>query len=293
MNRIPLCAAALFFTLPASRAQTPYVYYEARHTHSIGLTPDGTRLLVLNSPDARLSVFDVSNPANPAPVPVAEIPVGMEPVSLKARTNDEVRAVNELSDSVSAVSLSGRKVLATLRAGDEPADVVFAGGKAFVSCARSNNIRVFDAATRAELAVLDPYGLDPRALTVNAAAARLILHALLRLQNGQAPHPRDHVRVFGALKKRLHDPAVFRVVRRIGFHRQLPHRAHLLLRRNGHAKRRIRAESFPVPRRPPHIFMAQDHRHVLALKRTHEHTGFGARLTEGIGDFIHRVWCRH
>ncbi len=173
MNHIPLCAAALIFTLPASRAQTPYVHYEARHTHSIGLTPDGSRLLVLNSPDARLSVFDVSNPANPAPVLVAEIPVGMEPVSLKARTNDEVRAVNELSDSVSAVSLSGRKVLATLRAGDEPADVVFAGGKAFVSCARSNNIRVFDAATRAELAVLDPYGLYPRALTVNAAGTRV------------------------------------------------------------------------------------------------------------------------
>src|SRR6185295_6965617 len=116
-----------------------------------GLSPDGTRLFVLNTPDARMSVFDVSNPANPAPVLIAEIPVGMEPVSLRARTNDEVWVVNELSDSVSIVSVSGQKTLATLRTVDEPADVVFAQGRAFVSCARKNIVRVFDAITHEEV----------------------------------------------------------------------------------------------------------------------------------------------
>src|SRR5262245_29973367 len=94
-----LCLATAF----CASAQS-YVHFEARHVHPIGLSPDGTKLFVLNSPDARLSVFDVSNAANPAPVLIAEIPVGLEPVSLRARTNDEVWVVNELSDSVSIVS---------------------------------------------------------------------------------------------------------------------------------------------------------------------------------------------
>ncbi|HWB07367.1 MAG TPA: beta-propeller fold lactonase family protein [Verrucomicrobiales bacterium] len=160
-----------------------YVHFEARHTHPIGLSPDGTRLFVLNSPDARLSVFDVSNAANPAPVLIAEIPVGMEPVSLRARTDDEVWVVNELSDSVSVVSVSGQKTIATLRAPDEPADVVFAQDRAFVSCARSNSVRVFDTVTREGLADLPVGGLYPRALAVNAAGTR-VYGAFLLSGNG-------------------------------------------------------------------------------------------------------------
>ena len=138
---------------------------------------------MLNSPDARLSVFDVSNAANPSPVLIAEIPVGMEPVSVRARTNDEVWVVNELSDSVSIVSVSGRKTVATLRASDEPADVVFAQGRAFVSCARNNIVRVFDATTREELADILTGGLYPRALAVNAAGTR-VYGAFLLSGNG-------------------------------------------------------------------------------------------------------------
>ena len=132
-----------------SQAQSAYAHFEGRQTHPIALTPDGTRLLALNTPDARLSVFDVSNPANPEPVLLAEIPVGLEPVSLRARTDDEVWVVNEMSDSVSIVSLNRGVVIETLRCPDEPADVVFAQGRAFVSCARNNLVRVFDVASRA------------------------------------------------------------------------------------------------------------------------------------------------
>jgi DNA-binding beta-propeller fold protein YncE len=46
--------------------------------------------------------------------------------------------------------------------------VVFAGGQAFVSCSRSNAIRVFDTATRAEVTpAIAVTGLYPRALTVS------------------------------------------------------------------------------------------------------------------------------
>ncbi len=155
-----------FLTLPAGGQS--FAHFEARQVHPIAMTPDGTRLLALNSPEGRLSVFNVSNAANPEPVLIAEIPVGIEPVSVVARTNDEAWVVNEVSDSVSVVSLSRALVIDTLRASDEPADVLFANGKAFVSCARTNAVKVFDATTRAEIATIALQGLYPRALAASA-----------------------------------------------------------------------------------------------------------------------------
>jgi YVTN family beta-propeller protein len=72
--------------------------------------------------------------------------------------------VNEVSDSVSVVSVARGIVTDTLQAKDEPADVVFAAGRAFVSCSRNNLLRVFDLATHAELASIPLFGNNPRAL---------------------------------------------------------------------------------------------------------------------------------
>lgn len=60
---------------PALRAQGSYVNFEAKQTNPLRLSPDGTRLFAVNTPDARLSVFDVSQPSNPRLL--AEIPVGL------------------------------------------------------------------------------------------------------------------------------------------------------------------------------------------------------------------------
>src|SRR5881392_3487367 len=108
-----------------------YVNFEGKQTSPVRLSADGTRLFAVNTPDARLSVFDVSQPSNPRLI--AEIPVGLEPVSVNPRNNDEVWVVNEVSDTVSIVSVSNRLVLDTLYVKDEPADVVFANGRAFIS----------------------------------------------------------------------------------------------------------------------------------------------------------------
>ncbi len=165
--------AGLLALASRGAAQTSFTQFEGRQTHPIGLTPDGSKLLALNPPDARLSVFDVSNTANPIPVLLAEIAVGLEPVSLRARTEDEVWVVNEVSDSVSIVSLSRGVVVATLPCPDEPADVVFAQGKAFVSGARNNLLRVFDVTTRVEVAAISLQGLQPRALAVDADGTKI------------------------------------------------------------------------------------------------------------------------
>ena len=159
---------------PALLAQSAtYVNFEAQQTRPICLSPDGTRLFAVNTPDGRLSVFDVSNPANPVPVLIREIAVGVEPVSVNAISNDEAWVVNEVSDSVSVVSVAAGVVTDTLPCKDEPADVVFANGRAFVSCAQNNLLRVFDLATHAETAALALEGLNPRSLAVSADGTKV------------------------------------------------------------------------------------------------------------------------
>lgn len=159
----------LSITLASSlAAQSTFKHFEARQVHPIALTPDNSKLLAINSPDARLSIFNASTMAL-----TAEAPVGLDPVSVRARTNDEAWVVNEVSDTVTVVSLSSGSVIATLKVNDEPADVVFANGKAFISCARAGLIRVFDASTRADLGTITLTGDYPRALCVSEDGTKL------------------------------------------------------------------------------------------------------------------------
>src|SRR5688572_9303177 len=177
LMRLPCLSAALFrfvVLLPVAfhvAAQNSYVNFEGKQTRPICLSPDGTKLFAVNTPDARLSVFDITHPLNP--YLIAEIPVGVEPVSVNARNNDEVWVVNEVSDSISIVSVSNRLVVDTLYVKDEPADVVFADGKAFVSAARKNLIAVFDAVTHALLTNIAVFGENPRSLAVNSNGTKI------------------------------------------------------------------------------------------------------------------------
>jgi YVTN family beta-propeller protein len=73
-----------------------------------------------------------------------EVQVGLEPVAVAARTNDEVWVVNHLSDSVSIVDIPSQRVVRTLLVGDEPRDLVFAGAdhaRAFITTAHRGQQR--------------------------------------------------------------------------------------------------------------------------------------------------------
>jgi YVTN family beta-propeller protein len=168
-NAVSLLLSALLVLGGAGRAvaQSAYEHFESPQVHPVRLTPDGTKLLVANTADSRLSVFSLSSPQ--LPTLLAEIPVGLEPVSVNARTDDEVWVVNYVSDSISIVSLSQGLVVDTLQVGDEPADVVFAGSpqRAFVTVARRNEVRVYDPATRALVKTIPLLGEHPRALAVS------------------------------------------------------------------------------------------------------------------------------
>src|SRR3954452_3574849 len=63
-----------------TRAQgAPFKNFEGPQIHPLAMTPDGTRLLAVNTPNGTLSVFQLTSGS---PVLTAEIPVGLEPVSL-------------------------------------------------------------------------------------------------------------------------------------------------------------------------------------------------------------------
>ncbi len=155
--------ALLCLCLPAA-AQGDFVNWESPHVHPMDRTPDGTRLLVVNTPDARLEVFDVTGAA---PIWIDSVPVGLDPVSVRARSDSEAWVVNHVSDSISVVDLTSLRVRATLRTADEPCDVIFAGlpERAFVSCSQTNRVLVFDPTNLAAAPLVVPLlGEDPRAL---------------------------------------------------------------------------------------------------------------------------------
>src|SRR6266850_5680280 len=166
-SRAPWCFAFLLL-LPglAAPAGADYVNFESSQVHPITLTPSGGRLLVVNTPDALLEVFAVA--ADGALTPQAAIPVGLEPVSVRARSDSEAWVVNRLSGSVSIVDLNLGTAVRTLKAGVEPADVAFAGGKAFVAVFQEDALRVFNLS---DLTLtpqkLDLFGNNPRALAVS------------------------------------------------------------------------------------------------------------------------------
>src|SRR6266852_3714321 len=60
-------------TLPSS-----FKSFESPQVHPLALTPDGSKLLAVNTPDHRLSVFQLTGEGLAL---VAEVPVGLEPVS--------------------------------------------------------------------------------------------------------------------------------------------------------------------------------------------------------------------
>ncbi|MGC6488462.1 MAG: beta-propeller fold lactonase family protein [Planctomycetota bacterium] len=163
-----------------------YVNFECGATAPARVSADGSRLFVADTTGDHLSVFDLRDSARPQLV--AEIPVGIAPVAVQPRTRDEVWVVNQLSDSVSVVDVPSRQVVATIRVVDEPSDVVFAGGKAFVSAATRDELQVFDATTHAALGDVDVFGKDPRALATSPDGSK-VYAVIQRSGNGTTVLP--------------------------------------------------------------------------------------------------------
>ena len=189
-------------TNPYSQAFTTF---ESGQVRPLAFTPNKQLLLATNTPDAKLEVYKVKQ--NGDLEHVVSVPVGLEPVAVAARTNQEAWVVNHLSDSVSIVKLDGKEsyVTRTLLVGDEPRDIVFAGpnqSKAFITTAhRGQNspidpqlstpgvgradVWVFDAASGGDsgslggtpLTILTFFADTPRALAVTPDGSKVYVAA--------------------------------------------------------------------------------------------------------------------
>lgn len=210
-----VCIASLVTLQPSwSTAQLPaYTLFESDPVTPIAMSPDGSRLFVVNTAEGRLEIREPT--AEGRTNPVASVPVGLEPVAVAVRNNSEVWVVNHLSDSVSIVDVASTppRVVRTLLVGDEPRGIVFAGpgrNRAFIATAhRGQNtpwpdgdydvpgvgradVWVFNANSLGTslqgdpLTVIELFGDRPRALTASPDGSK-VYAAVYRSGNRTAP----------------------------------------------------------------------------------------------------------
>ncbi len=151
---------------PVAEAQS-FVTYESGQVRPLAISSDGLRLYAVNTPDNKLEIFSIAGGL----MPIASVPVGLEPVALAEDPAGRVWVVNHLSDSVSVVDVSAPipQVVQTLWLGDEPRDIVFAGQnreRAFITTAHRGQNSPVDPAMntpsigRADVWVFDSTALD-------------------------------------------------------------------------------------------------------------------------------------
>ncbi len=139
-----LASSAFCLAICAGHAQAAspsFLAFESGQVRPLAQSADGSRLYAVNTPNNTLDIFKVVSGGLEL---ITRVPVGLEPVAVAVRSDNEVWVVNHLSDSVSVVSLSGvPHVTRTLLVGDEPRDIVFAGlpSRAFITTAHRGQQR--------------------------------------------------------------------------------------------------------------------------------------------------------
>ncbi|TDF42169.1 hypothetical protein EYS14_04885 [Alteromonadaceae bacterium M269] len=118
---------------PPTSVISNYIGFESAPVRPI--VQQGNWLYVTNTPNNTVEAFELDETGSAQAR--FSIPVGLEPISLAMESLDKLWVVNHLSDSVSVIDLglSIPVVTRTLLVGDEPQDIVFAKGKAFISTA--------------------------------------------------------------------------------------------------------------------------------------------------------------
>ncbi len=168
---------------PATAQPSPaFTNFETEPVRPLALSPDDGRLFAVNTADDRLEIFDLTADGLAR---AGEVGVGLRPVAVAARSAGEVWVSNHLSDSVSRVDVSDprrARVVATVRVGDEPRDIVVAGpnrdlifvatafrGEPFAPGVGRGSVWVIDAERpEAPPREIRLFGQKPRALAASA-----------------------------------------------------------------------------------------------------------------------------
>src|SRR5262245_49761075 len=197
MHRIAAVVALLACAVPARAGS--FVTFESGQVRPLALSADGTRLFAVNTPDDRLEIFGVDTAGV---THLGSVPVGLEPVAVAVRSPSEVWVVNNLSDSISIVDVSGPapRVVRTLLVGDEPRDIVFAGAgasRAFITTAHRGQQR-----TNPDLAGVPGAG-DPQFTTPHVGRADVWVFDASDLGNALGGTPLAIVTLFGDTPRAL------------------------------------------------------------------------------------------
>ncbi|HMB70481.1 MAG TPA: hypothetical protein VKU85_14295, partial [bacterium] len=199
LSPVAVAAAAFATAAPGPAGALTTVQFESPHVHPVEMSPDGTRLFVVHTAGHELAVFDLTAPSGP--VRLRGIPVGYEPVTVRARTDDEVWVVSHVSDAVNVVDVSDGNVVRTLLPGDEPTDVVFAegAGRAFVAVSQEDRLASYDLGdlTLAPASIALDHS-DPRSLALSPDGSTLYVCAL-DSQNETTAVPFETVQSNGGL----------------------------------------------------------------------------------------------
>jgi 6-phosphogluconolactonase (cycloisomerase 2 family) len=153
--------------------------FESGQVRPLAISEDGCWLYAVNTPDNRLEIFRAEHGALGS---AGSVSVGIEPVAVAARNSTELWVVNHLSDSVSIVDVSDparAMVVRTLLVGDEPRDIVFARGRAYITSAhRGQNTGRDPQLTTPGVGRADVWVFDPERLGTSLAGG------LTRRQDG-------------------------------------------------------------------------------------------------------------
>jgi DNA-binding beta-propeller fold protein YncE len=182
--RKTLLSVGICWLAAVSQAQqsSSFVNFETAPVHPVAISPDGRTLAVCNLPDGRVELFGL---AGALPTPLGDVPVGIDPVSLRFRSTNELWVLNHISRTINIVDVARRLVVDTIATLDGPADIQFAGSpmRAFVSCAKENTVQVFDPLTRQVITNLVIDGERPKAMALSPDGSKLYV-AIFESGNG-------------------------------------------------------------------------------------------------------------
>ncbi|HXU46485.1 MAG TPA: hypothetical protein VN783_13240 [Thermoanaerobaculia bacterium] len=144
---------------PVDNRDGYFVNLEEAPLRPLAFGSDGHTLFALNLPDAKVVVFDTTNPL--APVSTGEIGVGLGPVSIVLRPAAALGDARELwvacqsSNSVFVIDEATRRVKDSVRLKAEPTGIAFdaTGQFAYVTLAATNRI--------AKITASAPHSTDP------------------------------------------------------------------------------------------------------------------------------------
>src|SRR6476660_4710945 len=113
-----------FVVFICASATAAFVNFETPPVHPVAMSPDGQTLAVCNLPDNRVEFFDLSTGV---PAPTGNVPVGLDPVSVRFASTNEVWVINQISSTISVVDVPTRRIVATVETVARPSDLIFAG----------------------------------------------------------------------------------------------------------------------------------------------------------------------